>query len=97
MTPDTLTGVLNARAYYASCDAAIAAAKQHHTDYAVLFVDLDHFKSINDNYGHAAGDIVLKTVAKALNDHIRSQDMLAHQQVAQQDEPSAFDQRYCEH
>ncbi len=73
---DTLTGVLNARAYYAGCDAAIAAAKQHHTDYAVLFVDLDHFKSINDNYGHAAGDIVLKTVAKALNDHIRSQDML---------------------
>lgn len=75
-THDTLTGVLNARAYYASCDQLIELAKRNRTPYTVLFVDLDHFKTINDTYGHAAGDIVLKSVALALGQSIRPSDAL---------------------
>lgn len=75
-TRDTLTGVFNARAYYEICDSMIKVAQRNHSPYAVLFVDLDHFKSINDNYGHAAGDIVLKSVADCLTRSLRASDSL---------------------
>jgi len=75
-TRDTLTGVFNARAYYEFCDSMIKLAKRTNSPYAVLFVDLDHFKSINDTYGHAAGDLVLKSVADCLTNNIRSSDGL---------------------
>ena len=73
---DVLTGVMNARAYYEACDHMIAAARRSSAPYAVLFVDLDHFKSINDTYGHAAGDVVLKAVAACLKSGIRGSDAL---------------------
>jgi diguanylate cyclase (GGDEF)-like protein len=75
-THDNLTGVLNARAYYASSEHLIRMAQRQQLPYAVLFVDLDHFKSINDTYGHAAGDIVLKSVASTLGRSIRESDLL---------------------
>ncbi len=75
-TRDTLTGVLNARAYYEICDSMIRVAQRNHAPYAVLFVDLDHFKSVNDTYGHAAGDIVLKSVADCLTRNLRASDAL---------------------
>jgi diguanylate cyclase (GGDEF)-like protein len=75
-THDMLTGVLNARAYYEVCDQMIRIAKRSHTPYAVLFVDLDHFKSINDTHGHAAGDVVLKSVADCLAKTLRGSDAL---------------------
>ncbi|MEY4757279.1 MAG: hypothetical protein RJA34_2177 [Pseudomonadota bacterium] len=71
---DMLTGVLNARAYYAACEQNIEAAARSRQPYAVLFVDLDHFKSVNDTYGHAAGDAVLKAVARCLGASIRKSD-----------------------
>jgi diguanylate cyclase (GGDEF)-like protein len=73
---DLLTGVLNARAYYTQCDQRIHLATRHKEPYAVLFVDLDHFKSINDTHGHAAGDIVLKSVAQALKGRLRKSDLV---------------------
>lgn len=73
---DMLTGVLNARAYYATCEQHIQIARRAHQPYAVLFVDLDHFKSVNDKHGHAAGDTVLKTVAQCLGASIRKSDAL---------------------
>ena len=75
-TRDALTGVLNARAYYEVCDRMIRVAKRNSEPYAVLFVDLDHFKSINDTFGHAAGDHVLKSVADCLTRSIRHSDAL---------------------
>ncbi len=59
-THDSLTGVHNARAYYDLCDQQIQAAQCSGAAYSVLFVDLDHFKAINDTYGHATGDRVLR-------------------------------------
>lgn len=75
-TRDPLTGIFNARAYYEFCEGMIRLAKRNNAPYAVLFVDLDHFKSINDNYGHAAGDLVLKSVAECLTKNIRDSDGL---------------------
>ncbi len=73
---DMLTGVLNARAYYATCEQHIQIARRARQPYAVLFVDLDHFKSVNDQHGHAAGDVVLKAVAQCLGASIRQSDAL---------------------
>lgn len=75
-THDALTGVRNARAYYAICDQMIRMAQRNATPYSVMFVDLDHFKSINDTYGHDAGDAVLKAVAHCLAKNIRDSDAL---------------------
>lgn len=75
-TRDPLTGLLNARAYYDVCNNLIQLARRSGSPYAVLFVDLDHFKSINDTYGHAAGDLVLKAVADCLSKNIRASDAL---------------------
>src|SRR5574343_1639721 len=75
-THDTLTQVLNARAYYAGCDHLIRLAARNAAPYAVLFVDLDHFKRINDQHGHAAGDAVLKSVAATLQGSLRESDLL---------------------
>jgi len=75
-THDALTGLLNARAYYAGCDQMIHLARRNATPYSVLFVDLDHFKLINDSYGHAAGDVVLKSVADALASSMRQSDIV---------------------
>jgi diguanylate cyclase (GGDEF)-like protein len=73
---DMLTGVLNARAYYAACEQQIGSAARTGHPYAVLFIDLDHFKSINDTHGHAAGDAVLRAVARCMQQAIRRSDVL---------------------
>lgn len=73
---DPLTGLMNARAYYAACDQQIRSSERSKQPFAVLFVDLDHFKAVNDTYGHAAGDEVLRVVARVLQEHIRRSDLL---------------------
>ncbi|MBF0605662.1 MAG: GGDEF domain-containing protein [Nitrospirae bacterium] len=73
---DPLTGLMNARAYYALADRMIALATRKGEPFAVLFIDLDHFKSINDRFGHEAGDAVLKEAAACLADAIRQSDAL---------------------
>lgn len=73
---DPLTGVMNARAYYANCDQLIRLSQRDNQIFSVLFVDLDHFKRINDTYGHAAGDHVLRTVAHVILTSVRGSDVV---------------------
>lgn len=73
---DPLTGVLNGRAFAQSCEGLIRLAARHRASYAVLFIDLDHFKRVNDHYGHDAGDAVLKAVAGILRCRVRDSDLV---------------------
>ena len=73
---DPLTGVFNAGAYYRACDQMIHSSQRANQLFAVLFIDLDHFKSINDTYGHAVGDDVLRTVAQTIEATIRRSDVV---------------------
>jgi diguanylate cyclase (GGDEF)-like protein len=73
---DPLTRVFNAGAYYRVCDQQIHASQRSNQPFAVLFIDLDHFKSINDTYGHAVGDDVLRTVAQTLQKTVRRSDIV---------------------
>jgi diguanylate cyclase (GGDEF)-like protein len=74
---DELTGLYNRRFFYIQIEAALARAKRYRQALCFLFLDLDFFKSINDNYGHGFGDIVLKDVASTLKEEIRESDILA--------------------
>lgn len=73
---DPLTGLMNARAYYAACERLIGTALRARAPFAVLFIDLDHFKRINDTYGHEAGDAVLRETAACLQRNTRNSDAL---------------------
>ncbi len=63
---DPLTGLLNRRATFARLNAIAAEARTTQQGYALMILDIDHFKLINDSYGHAAGDAVLTEVARRL-------------------------------
>ncbi|GHO60049.1 sensor domain-containing diguanylate cyclase [Ktedonobacter robiniae] len=73
---DPLTGVLNHRTLVTRLDEEVAHAKAQQTPCSVLFMDIDHFKAINDQYGHAVGDLVLCQVARRVASILRSEDCL---------------------
>jgi diguanylate cyclase (GGDEF)-like protein len=75
-TRDGLTGLLNRRQLDTLADGAIAVASRYGRDLACLMVDLDRFKSVNDTYGHAAGDLVLREAARRFTDCTRDADIL---------------------
>jgi diguanylate cyclase (GGDEF)-like protein len=74
---DVLTGLLNRRAAETRLQEEFARARRHNEGYAVALVDIDHFKRVNDRYGHAVGDEVLKAVAQRLATELREDDWLA--------------------
>lgn len=74
---DALTGVLNRRALESSAQRELSGCLRRQAPLAVLAVDLDHFKFLNDAYGHAAGDAALAAAAKLLAQCLRSSDLLA--------------------
>ena len=74
---DPLTGVLNRRAFTEHAEQALRLAFRHQRCGAILMCDLDHFKKLNDGYGHQAGDAVLVAVAAALESIIRTTDKVA--------------------
>ncbi len=74
---DHLTGLPNRVLFKDRLDHAIAQATRHGWILAVMFVDLDNFKSINDTYGHLAGDAVLQAVATRLADNTRDEDTVS--------------------
>lgn len=74
---DSLTGLLNRRAIEHSLDKEAQRLQRFGEIYSVMLVDIDHFKRINDNQGHAAGDEVLRAVAAQLKEHAREVDRVA--------------------
>ncbi len=76
---DHLTGLPNRTMFSDTLEAAIADSKENETQLAVLFMDLDRFKTINDTLGHHAGDILLKSVAERIGSCIRATDLFSLQ------------------
>ena len=74
---DALTGLANRRQFELALASEIDRVARAGEPALVLMVDIDHFKKVNDSYGHAAGDLVLKLVAQALKDCIRPMDTVA--------------------
>jgi diguanylate cyclase (GGDEF)-like protein/PAS domain S-box-containing protein len=73
---DALTGLLNRRRIEESVELALAAVRRHGDSAAVLTLDIDNFKNVNDTYGHATGDAVLRAVANALLTRVRATDQV---------------------
>lgn len=74
---DALTAVHNRRYFEHRCSIEISQARRYGHALACLLIDIDHFKSVNDRYGHPAGDAVLKGVATVIRQQLRPSDTLA--------------------
>jgi len=72
---DVLTGLNNRRAFFEQANKLDSLAKRYGHKYTVIMLDLDHFKLVNDNYGHAMGDKVIVELAQTVNHVIRSSDI----------------------
>jgi diguanylate cyclase (GGDEF)-like protein len=73
---DPLLDILNRRGFERELARAGAHVKRYGTQVALMFIDLDGFKAVNDRYGHGAGDALLKAVARELVAHVRASDLV---------------------
>jgi len=93
---DALTGLPNRRLFMERLDNALERAQRTHNPLAVMFIDMDHFKAINDRWGHDAGDAALQWVANQLLANTRKTDTVARlggdEFVVLLDSPVAIDQ-----
>jgi diguanylate cyclase (GGDEF)-like protein len=74
---DGLTGLYNHRYFQDLMDNELSRARRYKKPFSLIMLDLDHFKKINDEYGHPVGDVVLKEVSKAIKNTIRDSDIAA--------------------
>lgn len=74
---DVLTGVTNRRHFFELAEMQFARAQRYHESLSVMMLDVDHFKQVNDRYGHLAGDLVLQMIARECQNHLRSSDIFA--------------------
>jgi diguanylate cyclase (GGDEF)-like protein len=74
---DPLLEILNRRGFERELARSISYVKRYGTTAALVFIDLDGFKAVNDEHGHAAGDTLLKAVARQLTGHVRASDIVA--------------------
>lgn len=74
---DALTDLPNRRHLVEQCESALRGARQGDENLALLLIDLDHFKPINDQHGHDAGDLLLQHIGKRLREHVRGSDTVA--------------------
>ena len=74
---DGLTGLINYAELTRLLDHALVRAARRNTVVVLMFIDLDGFKAVNDTFGHATGDLVLKAVARRVQDKLRKEDALA--------------------
>lgn len=73
---DELTGLNNRRAFFQDGEKLLQRAKRYNHPLSFIMLDIDHFKRINDTYGHAGGDDVLESLANTLRAHVREADIL---------------------
>ena len=76
-TTDKLTGLRNRRSLLAIAEYELTRSQRNGRPFAFIIADLDHFKAVNDNYGHATGDTVLQEIAGRLEASVREQDQVA--------------------
>ena len=76
-TTDSLTGLVNRAFALRQLESEIAYCLRHRSDVSVVMMDLDHFKEVNDRYGHAAGDNLLKEIGKRLGETCRLEDVVS--------------------
>jgi diguanylate cyclase (GGDEF)-like protein len=76
-TTDGLTGLVNHRTFQLRLDEHLAAARRYGKKVSLLLTDIDHFKAVNDTYGHPVGDVVLRQVAALLQKEARTTDIAA--------------------
>jgi Amt family ammonium transporter len=74
---DSLTGLINRREFEERMSAALRSAQEQGASHALLYIDLDQFKVVNDTCGHPAGDLLLRQLAEVLQSHVRAGDALA--------------------
>ena len=74
---DPLLDILNRRGFERELRRSLAFIQRYSTEAVLMFIDLDGFKAVNDEHGHAAGDALLKAVARNLTDHVRASDIVA--------------------
>lgn len=74
---DGLTGLYNKRALLGILNDEVGRSRRYHRTFTIILLDIDHFKNVNDTYGHPAGDEVLKGVAGLIKAGVRSQDKTA--------------------
>jgi diguanylate cyclase (GGDEF)-like protein/PAS domain S-box-containing protein len=74
---DSLTRLPNRNMFLAELHRSVARSQRHNTPFAVYFIDLDRFKTINDTLGHSAGDELLKAMAQRLREAVRQNDLVA--------------------
>jgi diguanylate cyclase (GGDEF)-like protein len=72
---DDLTGLTNRRHFFDQAEATLALSKRYQHSFSVLMLDIDHFKRINDQFGHAAGDTVLRKFAQVMQALVRRTDL----------------------
>ncbi|MDR2349977.1 MAG: diguanylate cyclase [Deltaproteobacteria bacterium] len=73
---DPLTSLLNRRVFMETLDREFAKAKRHNTPLSLIILDIDHFKNVNDTFGHQTGDSILKWLSGVLSNTIRTGDVL---------------------
>jgi len=73
---DTLTELANRRYTFIYAESMLLQAKKNKQDFSIIIFDIDHFKKINDTYGHSGGDIALKDIAAIANEYVRNNDIL---------------------
>ncbi|MBF0471161.1 MAG: diguanylate cyclase, partial [Gammaproteobacteria bacterium] len=74
---DLLTGLLNRREYRIRLEKFFASPTRHQNQHILLFLDLDHFKPVNDRCGHSAGDRLLRTICEKITQQVRQRDTVA--------------------
>ena len=75
-TLDALTGVLNRREFFILAEKEVQSTLQNQQPSSIIMLDVDHFKTVNDDYGHAIGDQVLTAIAQIIRDNLRREEVV---------------------